>query len=1000
MKRKLTLVLISVLVLALSVFLAACGGDNPVMLKVTAEYDSAQGTVVVADENGNVGESFNAGSKVIVTVTPAADYVLDKFTVNGVDANLNNGVYGFVITANTVVKATFKAEDSGGDGDDDDDGKTPEQILKDAYDSVATTFKADGYYEYIIEGENSNTAYSLTTVFGNDALQVYETNADTGEVVYDIVYVNKDGKIAMPYHTLNNEIAFLFSDNSEDYSDYDNPFKLLKVTDFKATDTKNVYSLAAEKAGDAATALTTYSEKIKDFNIKVSGNKITEINITTDRIKRGSGENELYYTAVYKFTLSNWGTAAVDPERLAPYTTKAEHTALSTALAAATSAQNYTVHIYDKFYGVDDIEYDVYVTETGIYEDNSGWESGYVEKNLTPDNENGMLVYPFRIGNSDDGPEKDGKIVLSDAVDYPTVKSMRASFDGFSPEIFTTNSDGTYVLRDDCIDYVGDVLVNFADGPDRMMLYGDYSTSVKITLKDGALYQVEMNCYVYGNFFTFTLTYSAFNQTTMPITFDDCVKESIFDNYVGTYTDNNIVVKVTTSGITINNYPVTDLSYSITEQSFTGRFNGRDCIIMYVSANQLAVIIGLDSYIVVNEKIEPVEIPADYNGVWADDKGNTVAVAYNKVTFGGKALKVLSYDKDEGLYALRGKVTYRLYLGEKSGVTVLYVSTLTTDITAGSYVMTSVADGLIIPENYVGTYGGVSNLTDYKVVVTLNGVSIEIANKQLKVSSVSVTNDSIKGEVISVVADDVTYVIAHYSSYSDSINLADGTVDANLPKIDDDDPAYVPDEEQIILPEKFFGDYNLLDSTAEMYYYLSISANGILAVVDDTYYEYSATVTEFDADDDFMAGLSINGASYYIFGLEEKNGHYTAINLMRYSGKEVTLDVTLTREGSQTPVDPTPAVVIDEKFYGTYESANGDSIVISESGVTVTLNGETYTAIVKSFKQETNRVKIELVLGKTGYDSLQYNGDLSTLDGSVQKLYLMGNGIITFNRVA
>lgn len=1004
MKRKLAVAIIVILMLALSAFLSACGDDPAVKLKVTADYDAAQGTVVIADENGNTADSFTAGDKVVVTVTPAAEHAVDEFTVNGVDAELNNGVYGFVITANTIVKATFKAVEDGNDDDKDKDKdkdkeKTPEQILADAYSSITTTFKAEGFYEYTIEGESSNTAYTLTTIFGEDALQVFETNADTGEVEYDIVYVNKDGKIALPYHTFDNKIEYQYGENGEDYSDYDNPFKLLKATDFKATSVKNVYSLVAkDKVDAAATALTTYNEKIVEFDITVDNGKVTKIHIATDRIKRGA---DSYYTAVYNFTLSDWGTAEVDADKISPYATKAEHTALANALKAAKAAKNYTVHLYDVNYGHEDIEYNIYVTETAIYEDNEGWESGYVEKNLDSDDEDGMLVYPFRIGSEKDGPEKAGKIVLGDAVNYPTVKSLRATFDGFVPELFTLDSDGAYVLHDDCAAYVGDVLINFADGPDRMMLYGYYSTYVKITLKDGKLYQVEMDCAVYSNYFTFTLTYSAFDQTTMPITFDDCVKESIFDNYVGTYTDNKIVVKVTDDGITINNYPVTELSYSRLDQSFTGKFNGKECVIMYVSATQLAVLIGSDSHIVVNQKIDPVEIPTEYNGVWADDNGNTVAVSYDRVTFGGKALKVLSYDENEGLYALRGNITYRLYLGEKDNATVLYVLTLTSDISTSSYTLSKVENGLIIPKSYVGTYAGVgSNLVDYKVVITLNSVVVTIGNKQATASSVSVNNDSVKGEILSVVVDDTTYEISHYSSYSDNINLAGGTTDVNIPKTDDDDPAYVPEDQSAILPEKFYGDYELLDKEAGKYYYLSISADGILAVVDESQFEYKAIVMDYNDKDDHMAELSINGATYYIFGLEEEDGIYTAIKLVGYSGKDVTLAVTLTREGSDTPDEPVYNVTIPEKFYGTYESDAGDIIVISESGITVTIGDDTYTAIVKSYNQTASRAKIELIVGKTDYNSIQYMGDLSTLENDVRKIFLYGGSpILTFFRV-
>ncbi|MDE7107467.1 MAG: hypothetical protein K2O39_04010, partial [Clostridiales bacterium] len=473
-------------------------------------------------------------------------------------------------------------------------------------------------------------------------------------------------------------------------------------------------------------------------------------------------------------------------------------------------------------------------------------------------------VYSFRIGDEDDGEEKDGKVVIGDAVNYPTVKSMRADFGGFAPEIFENDGE-IYTLRGECINYTDDVLVHFADGADNIILYRDYALSVQITLKDGKLYQVEMYYYVYGALVKRTVTYSAWDETTMPLSFDDYVKESVFDNYVGTYTDQKIVVKVTTDGITVNNTPVVITAYSATQQIFSGTYNGQECYIMYMSEKQLAVVIGDYSYVVTNIELDAVAIPEAYNGVWQDENANSVTIAYNKVMFGSNMLKVLSYDETEGLVALRGDYTYRLILGQLQGNTVLSVRALNSGMSSQTYTMTKVQNGFIIPETFVGTYADFLYNVDYKVVITLNGVTVKFNDTQYVATDVSVGNDDTKGTVINFKLNGESYLVAQHSYGADGIYLEGNNANINLPRTVDDDPA-APPVVKVDIPEAFYGSYMYIDIPNHVFYSLYIDEDGIIASIDMSSAEYTAEVLAFAEEDDFMITVSINGKTFYLFG--------------------------------------------------------------------------------------------------------------------------------------
>lgn len=1017
MKRKILTAIILTVVLALSLFTAACGdgesvpsGGN-VTFKVTVGYDSEQGTVSVTDKDGNNKTEFGAGAKVVVTVTANEGYVLDAFTVNGVDAQLTNGAYDFVIVANTAVEVAFKKADNGGNE------KTPEELFAEAFESVKTTFMAVGSYTYQEEGEDPYV-YNVTTVFGDGAVNITETD-ETGDISNDDVYVDIDGKLAMPYHTIDNELAYLYPENDEEFADYDNPFKALTTEDFVATQTENIFALTdADKAKKAATAITGWVENIASFTVTIRDGKVMRINIVTDRIKQGADETAIYYKSDYTFTLSEWGTAAVDAEALAPYNTTAAHTALKNALEKASKAKNYTLHIYEQEAGYEDLDYYVYVTETAIYDSCVGWEAGYVEMNLDPDDEDGMLVYPFRIGDEEDGPEKDGKVVIRDAVDYPTVKSMRADFTGFAPEIFENDGE-VYTLHSDCINYTDDVLVHFADGADNIILYRDYALSVQITLKDGKLYQVEMYYYVYGALVKRTITYSEWDSTTMPISFDEWVKESVLDDYVGTYTDGpddkaTLVLKITNEQITINNYPVEIESYDYQIALFTVSYQGQTCYIRSMSKKQMVVLIGDKLYNVTNIEIEPVNIPTEFNGAWKDADGNSVTIAYDKVMFGADMLKVLSYDEDEGLIAVRGKVTYGMTVSEDSST--LSVDAVNADLMHTQYALTKDASVTILPEAFVGTYAAFRDMVDFKVVITLTGVTVKMDNDRSVATDVEVTTDPVKGTVLSFKLGDDDCVIAQ-QSFGSGINFVCGSIDVNLPQTEDDDPADPP-VVTVDIPEAFYGEYQYINVAEHEYYFLSIDEDGIIASIDMSSVEYTAEILEFDEEYDFMLTVSINGKTFYLCGSVDNmtdDGKYNIIKLMNDKTGDDSIEVELLRDGyePENPDEPTPTFDIPTNFIGVYEGTrNGAEYVLTITETEMTLkvgDAESVKVTIKNYEitsgknsegNTTYSTVFTVKISGMGFTSVRCYGDVTAMgDTLVSTVYLWGDGIVTLNRI-
>lgn len=992
MKKKVLLPVIALLVtLALSLFTVACGGAD-VKFKVTAEYDAAKGSVTIADADGKAATTFKAGDRVIVTVTPNEGFVVDEFKVNGVAEALNNGVYACFASSNILVNVTFK-EDGGGEKPPEPIKPITESDFIAAYDSVKTTFVADGQYTYKAEGEDP-VVNSITTIFGEGAVNILEIDASTGDVLYDDVYVDVKGSLAMPVHTLDNKIEYVYPTPTVEYSEYDNPFKLLTTSDFAATDENGVFALTtADKKDGAATALTGYTETIADFKVTVSDGKITKVNIVTDRIERTStdGESKFYYTATYAYTLSDWGEAEVDEGKISPYETKPEHTALKAALAAAGQAKNYTIavdefeFIYDAdseaFYFGDEIEYNVFVTEKAIYIDCLGWEEGFVEVGAGID----TVVYPFTYD-----PETESGI-LYDASVFPTVASMRASFNGFAPEIFELDDDGYYVLREemDTTENVRGVLINFGEGVDQIRLYGGYTYNVAFKLNaDGGLDEVEL-MYLVDGIFNRTLKYTAWNETELPITFDNFETKSVLDDYVGTYTDGTHTAVIDGKTIFIDGEPFEVTEYSIQYDMFMGSWKGGEWYITKQAQKQLIVYTYDEetedyiTYVLTSTALDPVEIPDEFNGAWSKGE-HLVAIAYGKIEYDGNMLTVLSYDeKDGSLYAADGEYTYRFFAETVTGeddeekemlLAILYVDGMSTaylDLTKDETVA-------IIPEPLVGTfekYDGYYYM-NFKVKAGLTTVALEFGTDKPTVTVTQATNNGYAEVKINV--DGVEYFIQE--GYKDNQVMLGSdepnTYSVTLERVED----VTPPATFVEVPEKYYGEYEGEDNGTT--YYITITADGITVKIGDGEVK-TATVTAYDELWDALT-LDIDGEEY---GIAANYQDETAID---FSNSDYTIYVTLNRKAN--------AVVLPEKFYGTYEGAAGgvDYIVlIAEDGVTVSVGG--VDAAVANVGYDETEGYITLTLDGTEYMIMD-----STYDEPISKIMLATfdySVMVTLNRV-
>lgn len=843
--------------------------------------------------------------------------------------------------------------------------------LADAMASVQTTFRADGES---IHTETGSTAVLniIVTVFGEGKRTTVESTS-LGEILYEDVLVNRDGKLAMPYHTKDNTVDYKLS--AEDYALYDNPFKTLTVDDFEATAVPNVYRLTdAAKAKQAASNFTGWTETIDNFLVKIDGGKVVEVTIETAEMHPDENDETFVSKSTYEFVLSQHGTAVVDPAYFLPYAKTADHERLEAALTNAKAAQNYTWRVHEEEDGYEDLDYNIYVTDDMIYIDCEGWQSGYWWTNET--------VYPFDYKPATDSTAS--LLTLLDPLADKSFATVCAMFtDGaFHAEMFKCADNNKFVLRDS--QYAGDYAFYFADGRDNQKLYLSYVLDLTVTLSpEGNLDTVEFSYYVYGALVKRTLTFTDANNTTIDIDTSNIEYSSVLDDYIGEYVsiDKTHTVAVSEDGILIDGEQFVIEMYSAANSTFVGTVNGEKYYILNMFQKQLVVYNEPENeadrvqYVVTNVNIVTVDIPERYKGMWAatvgegdDQKLLVLEVFDHSVMMDGLELTVLSYDEYSEVIAMdTSGWTYALWL-DLDGLTQdqMYLVIFVNGSRLGGFTLnrfTNLGEDKL-PDELIGEFEGrggdgtecTLRVTDKYVIVKVADGGLAL-NTALVLNSVIETEDGKQAAMFYSVTNDMlmAVVINGDGTYSLCKADAEGNLDL-LAVLERVDPNAVKIPEA--LQGTFEGTAN--DGTpirAEITDRdVTILFNGIKQNVEvkgmEDFGSYTALI------------VVIDGVEYEISEWYDDS----KISVYSQNGKSANLDRVST-------TDPDPGdVTINDRFVGTYAGEKNGvkyEVTIGKDSITVKIDGalQTVSGIVP------NDFGIDFLLNGDAYNIASNGGD-------------------------
>ncbi len=659
---------------------------------INLEYNETLGSVILTPKK----DVYNVGDEIIIAVLPNENVKVDTFIINGKEEQLDNNSYSFVITEisseNYEIKVSFNQLE------------VPTEMPEEAVKSLQGRIKFEGYYFYNETGVDYDTDNAITTIFGTDAIHQVETDGATGEVYYDTLYVNNNGVLAQAYRTIDNVIEKI--DSEDQFVDFYNPFDNLTASDFTYVEDYVFEITDKELAKIVATNITGWNESIETFYVELDEDfNVVMLLIKTEEI---TIDEEVSYVSEYEFSVLEHGTAEVDPQLLAPYERTEGHDELDAALEKAENAKNYTIRHFDHEEGWEDLDYNVYVTERAIYSDCLDWESGYVL--------DGGLIYPFEYDPAT------GKATLTDPIsEASSMDDIQGWFTGFNVALFENKGDGVFVLRDN--GFASTIAQYFAEGIDEMQQYY-YATNLTIVIKDGQLYQVMFTYSTYGITADVTLTYSNFDNTELPITFDNLEKVSVLDSFMGSYRDENgNFAIVSESGVIINGSEFVVADYDKDYDMLIGTWNDEVFYInklsekqLYISNEDYSITYTLNTV----EEVE-VEISTNYKGVWENSDHNLV-IKTRVVLFDGKELKLLSFGEEDGIIAVDGNITYCFALEEGA----MLVISIEGDMIGDTYSLTKTSKpiGVDIPIDYVGMYE-TRDGSEIIVNITNNGITID-----------------------------------------------------------------------------------------------------------------------------------------------------------------------------------------------------------------------------------------------------------------------------------
>lgn len=648
MKKRILLAALSLLAaVCIGVGLAACANDGAERFTVTAVYDDSLGSVTLSPVSD--GGKYDAGTSVTVTVVPAEGYGVSLFRVSGETQSLTDGKYTFVVNKNvqidvafapegeipkerytvTVVcdgeKGSVKLSPASDDGkyeagttvtaavsakagymlsaltvdgaarEADASGNFPFTVEKDL--TVEATFKNaptmsvdalasaagklalsgkgeerriyDGYDDYGIEYQ-----YSFVTRFDGDITAYRKRDDGMKLILTNRAYTDRDGKAVALERTLQNTITEI--PTGESFDGYRNPFgTVLTAADLFLCGENEYVVKDAAKASEAAKAITGQSDEIESFTVTLDGDgAVFAVTIETKPDNKGEGITLNYsYYSYYSFLvevekdfdLTSWTR---------PYSYEEEHASLERALQAADEAESYRYHVKE------DAEYNVYITKDAFYNDEEGFAYGYIEID--------GMVYDIDVedGVASVGSPAQFSDATGNATTYPSIAPIFADFLAFSPALFEPKGEGVFVLRDDDIKMAPAIAEAIYDSNDDAPMF--FAQSVKITVQNDILYQVEIVTYLYAYETTFTFTYSGWDATELPVELkgsgdDDPVPSTYPSKFHGTFAGDGFngeryVVTISADGIevTVGGVKKTATEVHFEDEEFTFKLDGDD----------------------------------------------------------------------------------------------------------------------------------------------------------------------------------------------------------------------------------------------------------------------------------------------------------------------------------------------------------------------------------------------------------------------------------------
>lgn len=535
MKHLKRIALISFVLVLAAGLLCACGEKQPdteTGYAVVLTYDKEKGDVTLSDPAE--GTRYAAGESVTLTVSPKEGFETDSVLVDGVPVSLTEGKYTFTVEKDVAVAVLFI---EAGEGPDVPVEPTPIPAAALAEISGKVTF--DGSYtQTYTTDEVTTVSRNVYTSFGEDTVWVRETDESGEEVVFDYVGVNRDGMLALLYHDLNNEIAYLDSFGIP-FAEAYNPFALCDPSDFELAE-EGVYGMTdLEKAKSCAEAITGYSENVVSLLLFMDGDRVESILIQSED-NPYIEELGYYYDAFYSYDVRDVGTGALPENFGEPYESIPEHAQLTAALEQAAAAESYTVSRDDND-GEDTYHYDVYVTEEAVHAVSGNVQEGYLRK--------GDTVYPYSYDAST------GNAYLASPVE-DEFSAFRASFTGFSPALFSYEGGGVYTLKSDF--YVAGITSGvpaliaskFVAGGVSLSEY--YAIDLQIVLEDGVLSSVSYRTVQDGYAGLTSLTFSDFSNTEIPVDLSNA--KTLYEVYLGTYHGRDLFGETVDLEVTENSF--------------------------------------------------------------------------------------------------------------------------------------------------------------------------------------------------------------------------------------------------------------------------------------------------------------------------------------------------------------------------------------------------------------------------------------------------------------